>query len=900
MKPRVNLKVVQPIPQLSPPKLITLSLDGMKQAYHAGEKVAKIIEDAIDLISKEVGTGWDKEKFRKEWEEKLGEKEKKGDLPEDKKAKMLERFRNKLKGLNETQKDDVIRRAFKKLVENGALEYDDFKKIIADTLGYGELTKEQSDKFTELVNKINVVEDLGRDLRDNKRNDADLAKYRKAVEESEKAATELGKLVFNKPDLMKRMLSIMQLNTLGIPSLINNPIFNVFNQATVRLPRSFVMSMIDQAIYGTGKMFGKDWKPENNLLQAQRGFYKMLGYGSKQSFQQLVNGLTNSDYFQKEVYASQIHPFTSAKELWQWRFGKGTRNLTNKQIADKAMQTTVGIPAEIIARVLNIGDKPQRYAAEGAQASTFAKKLGLVGIDRKLFMQFPKEEAYRKFKKDGMSDEQAMKKAEEIQQRIINEGEESTFQQDNILNDIINGAFEAIKNKGAYKFGQVFKTMNMPFVKIPLNAFWSVYNLANPEIALLQSAIFGSKAAYKQITGKGEGVSADLQASKKWLAHAVTGMAWMTVTGILAKSGIINPANDDNTTKKEREGELFYEQQNSFNMSKFQALLAGENPDDVKNGLEVDLKWLGNMGQLMGYQAKKMQEMTPEQRANGMSMMEDMMVNLQGTTLDFMDKGVFSNTGTLFTAINKGGSFMDNYLINLINMGGNLVQPAAFAQISRAQLPYYSKVKADDFLGQLKNSMLSRSSWLRDGGLLKHIGVSGFGNPASKIGIWGDVLDKKDDTIMRLFGISKQNDDNFAQPLYNDYKKTNNTKFFPSAVQPRIKVGDADIKLNAKQTEELEILVGQQRKQLVAPYINDMAKFEGDDKRYSQLSDDEKTEKLQILYDEGYKNAKELFLLAHPEFKSNELSEEQKGEKKQKANANEILRKQSSNKSSSW
>jgi len=153
---------------------------------------------------------------------------------------------------------------------------------------------------------------------------------------------------------------------------------------------------------------------------------------------------------------------------------------------------------------------------------------------------------------------------------------------------------------------------------------------------------------------------------------------------------------------------------------------------------------------------------------------------------------------------------------------------------------------------------------------------------------------------MRLFGISRQNDDNFAQPIFDDYKKTNNTKFFPSAVKPEVKVGDKTIKLKTKEAEELEILVGQQRKQLVAPYINDMATFEGSDKKYSQLSDEEKTEKLQILYDAGFENGKELFLIAHPEYKANETTEDEKGIKQQKQNENEILRKQSSNKSASW
>jgi len=56
------------------------------------------------------------------------------------------------------------------------------------------------------------------------------------------------------------------------------------------------------------------------------------------------------------------------------------------------------VPAEIVARVLNIGDKPQRFGAESAQGAAFAKALGLKGIDYKIFMEFPKEEAYRAYK----------------------------------------------------------------------------------------------------------------------------------------------------------------------------------------------------------------------------------------------------------------------------------------------------------------------------------------------------------------------------------------------------------------------------------------------------------------------------------------------------------------------
>jgi hypothetical protein len=47
----------------------------MKKAYDAGESIAKIIQDATDYISKQLGhDNWDKEAFRKDWEEKIREK----------------------------------------------------------------------------------------------------------------------------------------------------------------------------------------------------------------------------------------------------------------------------------------------------------------------------------------------------------------------------------------------------------------------------------------------------------------------------------------------------------------------------------------------------------------------------------------------------------------------------------------------------------------------------------------------------------------------------------------------------------------------------------------------------------------------------------------------------------
>lgn len=847
---KINKDALYAIP--IPPNVYNGAVEAMKQAFLAGESIANAVEVAVEKISAEI-KDWDKDKFRKEYQERLakidsGKKSKltPEELTEEKRQKLLDKFRNKLKGLSEKEKDEVIRKSFKKLIENGALEYDDFKQIIAETIGLGELTAEETQRITQLVKDINDVETLANQIRqEDARSIENLRKYQDAKKKAEKSATELGQLVYNKPNIVNRLLSVMQLNTLGLPSLVNNPIFNIANQAVVRFPIGVQLSVLDQILYGaskvTNRIFGTGLLlPQNNVALSQKEFIKKLWQGGVQSGEQVFTGLTNKDYFQKEVYSSQIHPFTSAKELWDYSF-KG-KKLTPAQVADKSIQATVGIPAEVVARLLNIGDKPQRYAAEGAQAATLAKNLGLKDIvDYEYFLEFPKEEAFRTFKQQGLSDEAAMKKAEEIRDGIVKQGEESVFQQDNLLNDAINAAFKPFGTAG-----EIVKKFNLPFLKIPLNAYWSYFNIVNPEVAFLQSATYALKAIKTKSP-------LDIQQSKKWAAHGTTGIAIMAIASALAKEGIINSDNDDETTKKERMGEQQYEQQKSINITKLRAYLNGQDPNKVENGLNIDLKWLGVMGNALNIEAKKLEEMTPEQKEKGMSYMEDMLNTMTTSGLELIDNGVFSNASGLLTAINKGGGFADQYFLNLINMGTNIIQPAMFAQISRVQLPYYSQQKADDFYGQLQNSMLARSAMLRT--------LTGK-YPPSKIGIWGDPMERTDNILMKLFSMSKSKKDNFAQPIYDDYKRTGNTKFFPSSVKPEFEKQ----KLNAEQARKLEILVGQARKALIAPYIHDGAILEGFDKVYSKLNDEDKIKALEILYNQGYENAKQEFAKIYPQF----------------------------------
>jgi hypothetical protein len=820
-------------------KVFKLAGDGMKAAWKAGESINKIIQDAIDFISSKIGDKWDKDTFTKECKKAFGQEV------------ALDRFRKKINGLSDSEQEDLVRKSFKKLVENKALEYDDFKKIVANILGLGELNEVETKKLEEYVVDINAVNDLAKEVQD-KRTDEAIKKYETAAKLSEKSATKLAQIVYSKPRLVSRFTGMMQLGALGLASLVNNPVFNIVNQGLVRFPKAVMMSIADVIQKYGAKAIGKEYKPQTNVIVSQFPFWVGAKGGLKVSIDQMWNGLTNKDYFQKEVLVSQIHPFTSWKNLIDW--GKGKKHLTWQQVTDNAAQGTIGVTHEVVARMLNVGDKWQRFAAEKAQAKIFAHNYGLAGMDEKIFMMFPKEEAFRIFKSQGFSEEVAMKKAEAELKKIISAGEEATFQQDNVIASAlvsVGKAYDSMANKdggNAFlqsmgKLGVVFRTMNMPFVKIPLNAYWSYFNLVNPQVAFMQSAVYGVNAGLK--LAKGQDASADFEQSKKWASHGVVGVALLSIALTMVKALKIRGSNDDDETKKEREGEKSFQQQHSINI----------------NGVDIDLKWFGVMGNILNLIANKQENLTPEQRKNGMELTESIMYNFNESSLEQFDNGVFGSVSSLSNAFHKGGAYADSYWMGLLNMGTNIVHPAMFSQLSRATIPYDYTTKADGFIDQIKNNMAARSSVIR--GLTDHY-------PPSKIGIWGDPVKREVDlssVLLRWFSMSKENKDNFAQPIYNDYLRTGDVSFFPPAVLPRM----GKDKLNTEQLERLQVLVGQERRAAIAPYVNGMAYLpdEFDNMKYTDpnLSDDDKKLALDVIYKLGAKAARQKFLLIYPQFR---------------------------------
>lgn len=756
------------------------------------------------------------------------------ELDTQRKQRVLDKFGNKLKGLSDKQKEEVVVKAHRKIIESGGLDYQDFKDIIAGVLGRGELTPQDAAKIKELVAKTNEVQKAAEKLRE-ERTDEAFVNFRKAEVEAGKATKELNELFYNKPDIIKRLTSIMQLSTLGIPALINNPIYNLWNQATLRFPVGLVNDLVDRGMALAAKTFGKNYEREYNVLETQVEFWEKLGFGAKEAISQLFTGLNRQDYLQKEVYGQQIRPVKAFRDLIEYTQGK--RKLSKTQMMDKAIQSTIGIPAEIVARTLNLGDKPQRFAAEGSQASAFAKTLGLQGMDYKLFAEFPREEAYRAYKAQGLSDEVAAEKADYVKEAILKEGQRSTFQQDNILNDVITRAASIFGGKDSGTANLVKTLTISPYIKIPSNAFWSFYNLLNPEVAILQTGIHAGRA--KAYGNKGETVKSKLQQreARYWMAHAIVGMAMRAAVIALVKAGVFTPGSDEDDSKKERDAVSYF-----------------DKPGSVTIGdVQISNRWFGQWGMMGNAIAKKYRDATPEQRQAQDDFWNVVLGGMEREGLKELQNGIFANTSSILQAVDSGNP--DRYLTNTLNMLANIVQPAAIAQINRASLDEVPSSKGDNFLDKLNKNFAQRSVLYR-----KAFGVQ----IDSKRDIWGQTIPKGGNLLSRLFGISRINPQLFARPIYNDYLETNDSGFLPPAVLPVLD----DIKLDTKQYDRLQYYIGEERKKLVEPYVNDMAIIEGFNTTYDDIKDPEdKKFVLQYLYNEGRDLGVEKFYQDFPELK---------------------------------
>ncbi len=945
-----------------PPSVWNGAMDILKTATKGGDRVVEMVQAAIEHITKNIGDDWDKERFRKEYEQKIndiadgGAKEKsyeqvlrdratelkrrltendfsaeeykdKKDLSEkekaaledlkqikeeydnakkkstqyiDKKSKQyLDMVRGRLKNMNEKQKEDFIRRISKKLIENGALRYDEFKKELADVMGFKELTPEQITRAEELTKQINGLEDIENAMVEKKTVQSKLD-YIESQNKAAEAQNELFNMVARKTDLMSTFKSWYTGSLMGVQSLFVNTVFNPIQQLTVRMPKAVLLNIGEQG----GKVLSKAmhkltgsplYNPKLNILDAQKGYFGSFSPAIKNAWFNFKKGVENRDLFGKNEYQTSLSPRLAKEELAKFR--RGEIYLTPMEVIDRKVRKSIfARQADFILRGMQFGDVVPRWMAEGAKSIQIAKnELGITDpVELDIFMYSPEKMAKQILLKQGKSEIQASKLAAEIKERIVFEGEKAVMQEGNLLKSISSATDKglAISEKdelgmrAAKTVGSTVKTLTFPFIGIPANLAWQGFKLVNPEISLGLSISQTAQSLAKAKKGDMAGSKKYFEMAKDNFAHSVLGLTYLSAAAFLVNAGLTRSSNDEDTKVKERAGESTYGKQNQFNMGK---AMGGED-------FWVDNKFLGLFGTMLDVKSKQKDEALKKKLNTGeegdMSWVDDFSERIGYGGIAQLNNLVFNNGSKVVSAISGGDAPFRMWMNQTTNGLSSLFTGGTYTSFSKAILPEQVAVKGDGIVSEIINSQKQRNVLLR-------LGIDMFGGngtPPSKISIWGEPI-KNDRSVSgilgNMLGWEKGSNDVFGAIIYDDYRRTGNAKFFPMPEDAKFSVGGKQVELNKEQKKDLDILVGQARKTFVKAIVYDLSVQYGD-KKYSEITDDkEKIEFLNTAYDAAKKIGYNKFIEKYPQFDKVEKTEdevmnEKETKSKNKALSNEI------------
>ena len=831
----------------------------------------------------------EKDQLDKELEavrEQYNEAKKKSPEYIDKQAKQyIDKFRSKLKGLTIEQQEKLVKKSIKKLAESGALEYDDFKTIVSETLGIKNLTPDEIKRIESLTEKTNISDDVEQSFLDNPTRE-NIDAYKLAKQKSLEADKELFELTYDNADVTETLKSILTLNLMGAGTVVKNYGSNILYQGTIRFPKALIVRGIDKTVYGSSLMLNKFVgtkviKQQLSLTDAQKGYFREYNEGLVKGMDQMIKGVDEKDYFGSSQYASRLNPKKSLEDIKAAL--KGDIFLTSAQKWDKGIQATLGWQPYAVSRLMIYGDKPPRYAAQGAMAMQIGhNELGITNpLEMEAFMVSPQKYAYNHLMKVGemkgktgafekMTPEEASKISKDINDRIVESGAVATFQNENyasIINNFIDKSLAVSKEspmivKLASPPLALLKASQLPFVKTPANIIWSYVKLANPAFTVAKALGEVSYAKYLLSKGNVVGAKKYENKSKDSMATAVWGMVISAAAISLASQGLVRTKSSDKDTQRETAGESFFGKDNELNIGKMTG--AGD--------FWVDLSWFPGVGAILDTQARIIEDNKAKalkgEKIDEYFLGYDILSTLEYSFSSSLNTLVLDQGARVVNAIRSGEKAAQNWSVNTLNTVSNIFTGGTFSTLSKAMLPEKPSTKADTMLERIKNEQKTRNALIR----------LFAGRPPSKISMWGEPMINNNSisgVIGSFLGYEAGSNNKFGAILYEDAQRTGNDKFFPAPEDYKIKVNGKDQKLTEEQKSKLDTYIGQARKNYASPYVYDMAQLPEYNAKYSDLSDQDKIDALDVIYSMGKDAGFAKFKEEYKQFQDAEINVEE-------------------------
>lgn len=789
------------------PHVWNAAIDVIKQAVLTGADVANAIQAGIDHIKANQKEPFDEQKFRDEFTPEIQKI-----MPKKKiKVSDIELTTPKITGKKKTDFINKVVDAY----NDGTLTDKKFDEIYASKLGFREFTSEDRSNIRSLAKTVAEAEKYEEVLRKDFTRE-NIATFKGLLEEAKKANKLLQEYSQEPSNIWDTLISVMQGNLLSPISLVSNVWYNMTFQP-LRFLSTGTGSLVDYSLSKLAKfgLLPKTLEDRTiDMAALQKGYFAGGWNGTLEGLKQLKTGTQADERNLREIHNS----FNPGKAVSRW----ANKDRTTEQKINDFVEGTTGWSAEAMFRMLNLGDKPWKRAAENAAAYELGTKKGLTGTELEKFMLIPDEQS---------------------KEEIAQAGQEATFQQTGEFGKKIQSGIANFLNTVA-KIpviggpAKVILKSQLPYIKTPWNLVVETLDYAAPPLTLARGAYniaHGNKRSGSILIGK-----------------AIVGsMIWSVATNLFLK-GLMTGDDDKDKKKRDFQKEGNVPPPNSINTSAISRGLVGQGWETQDNDTWVSYSKMGVIGICFDNYANIYKERIANKgdiSGGPESYITDMLSSAPRVASSSLDQTFLQGTSTLLEAIKDGGERKtQNWLAKTTEAVGSIVLPNTFSTLSKASDEYSRDTEDEQFLTRLANTYKTKV-------------FMGDELPA-KVNLWGDKItgspEGRNKYVYYLFDPSKfKNVDtnDFRYRLYNSFKKDYDSDWLPSMPQRKISVDGESHKLTPKEYEELCIDVGKERTSLISAYVNSEMASEKDDKIVK--------EELKMRYDLGYELGKEKFMINH-------------------------------------
>jgi hypothetical protein len=685
----------------------------------------------------------------------------------------------------------------------GALSHEDFNKVYAEKLGIKELTDADKQRIMELSEKIQEADQFAEDTEKNF-TDENIKKHIKLQEERLIAVNEIAEILSDKlpKDVWDTLSTVLQGNLLTPISIVTNVYSNILLQ-TLRYASRVSSQGMDYIYSKVAK------KPRViDVLAASKGYRIGFKEGALTGTKELKTGNRIDEIKRLEISRG----FKPIQSLLRGLDRKSTQTIEER--LNNLVEGTMGMPAEVMFRLLNFGDKPFQRAAELAKAYELASLKGLEGKELQKFILFPDPESAETIKAAG---------------------EEATFKSNSgpgqMASQWVSGLYHALgKIPVVGGPAKLLLKSQFPYIKTPVNIILETFDFALPQLSMAKAIYYGKKNNRAK--------------AMEFLGKAAVGAMIQVAADLLMDNDLLSGDSEDD--KKERALQFQAFPPKGVNISGLQRLLAGEDPAQKKDDTFITYEKMGAIGVILNMRAN----LGNKKKAEGSKFSNlfeeltyDTFSSIPNSASTALEMSFLHGANTFLEAVNKGE--WDDWLANTFNAVSSIPLPNTLSTMSRAYREEIPELRDDNLMTRLNNVIKAKT--FQEGDL------------PVKIDLWGNKVEQtpegRNPFLYHLFDVSKARNisaDPLSFGVYNLWKETGDNDVIPSIPSRNFNYDGKQVKLNYKQYENLLQLIGKSRKVLVEQYINT--------EEFKNAPNDEKIQILKHVYEEGLANAKSQFV----------------------------------------